>query len=122
MMNNIGIAIHGGAGTILRSKMTFEKERDYKQGLEEALLAGWKVLENGRSSVDAVTEAVTALENNILFNAGRGSVFTNTGTHEMDASIMEGKDLMAGCVSAISNIKNPIILAKKIMEESEHVY
>ena len=121
-MNRIGIAIHGGAGTILKSKMTPEKEKNYKLALEEALLKGWNLLNSGKSSVDAVEKSVEILENNSLFNAGKGSVFTNAGKHEMDASIMDGKTLNAGCVSSVCNVKNPVLLARKIMDNSEFVY
>jgi len=121
-MKNIGIAIHGGAGTILRSKMTPEKETGYRRALEEALKEGWDILNSGRSSLDAVERAVELLENNPLFNAGKGSVFTHEGKHEMDASIMDGKTLNAGCVSSVSNIKNPVLLARLIMEKSGFVY
>lgn len=122
MHNKIGIAIHGGAGTILRSKMTAEKEKLYKKALEDALLGGWDYLLKNKSSLDAVESAVEILENNPLFNAGKGSVFTNEGKHLMDASVMDGKTLKAGCVSSVSNIKNPILLARKIMDNSGFVY
>ncbi|MEO8666294.1 MAG: isoaspartyl peptidase/L-asparaginase [Ignavibacteria bacterium] len=122
MKNKTGIAIHGGAGTILRSLMTPEKEASYMNALEEALMEGWKFLTENKSAVDAVERAVEVLENNALFNAGKGSVFTNEGNIKMDASIMDGKDLRAGCVSHISNIKNPIVLARKVMDDSEFVY
>ncbi|MDQ3022185.1 MAG: isoaspartyl peptidase/L-asparaginase [Bacteroidota bacterium] len=121
-MNKIGIAIHGGAGTILKSKMTPEKEELYKKALEEALLEGWNFLLKNKSSLDAVERAAEILENNPLFNAGRGSVFTNEAKHLMDASIMDGRTLKAGCVASVSNVKNPIILARKIMDESEFVF
>lgn len=121
-MRNIGIAIHGGAGTIRKSLMTLQKETQYKKGLEKALLSGWEVLKKNGSSLDAVETAVEILENNPMFNAGKGSVFTNNKTHEMDASIMDGKTLKAGAVSMIQNIKNPVILARKVMEESEFVF
>ena len=121
-MKNLGIAIHGGAGTILRSKMTPEKETGYKRALEEALTEGWNILNSGKSSLDAVERAVEILENNPLFNAGKGSVFTHEGKHEMDASIMDGRTLSAGCVSSVSNIKNPVLLARSIMEKSGFVY
>lgn len=121
-MKKIGIAIHGGAGTILKSKMSPEKEKNYKRSLEEALLEGWKILNSGKSSLDAVERAVEILENNPLFNAGKGSVFTHEGKHEMDASIMDGKTLNAGCVSSVCNIRNPVILSRKIMEKSDFVY
>src|SRR4030095_12250679 len=102
------IVIHGGAGTILRSHMTPEKESAYKQGLELALEAGFSVLKNTGTAIDAVKAAVISLEDNILFNAGRGSVFAADGTQEMDASIMDGKTLLAGSVCGIRNIRNPI--------------
>lgn len=120
-MKKTGIAIHGGAGTILKSQMSSELEKNYLRGLKTALEAGYDILEKGGNSVDAVEKAVVELENNPLFNAGKGSVFTNTGKHEMDASIMNGKNLEAGSVCCVKEIKNPIELARKIMEESEHV-
>lgn len=116
------IAIHGGAGTILKSTMTFEKEQAYKKGLEDAINEGEVILKKGGSSLDAVEFAIRSLENNPLFNAGKGAVFTNTGKNEMDASIMNGKDLTAGAVAGVTNIKNPISLAKGVMEKSEHVF
>lgn len=122
MANQHAIAIHGGAGTILRSLMTPEKEAQYKQGLQNALEAGNKILSAGGSSLDAVEAAVISLENFPLFNAGRGAVFTNKGTHEMDASIMEGKTLQAGAVSGISRVQNPVHLARVIMQKSGHVF
>jgi beta-aspartyl-peptidase (threonine type) len=121
MAAKFGIAIHGGAGTLLRSSMTSEKEKEYLTGLEDALKAGYSVLQNGGSSLDAVEAAVVVLEDCPLFNAGRGSVFNHIGKHEMDASIMYGKTLEAGAVSGVSNIKNPVRLAKTIMQQSEHV-
>ncbi len=121
-MKNIGIAIHGGAGTILKSKMTPQKETDFKNSLKDALTEGWNILNSNKSSLDAVEKAVEILENNPLFNAGKGSVFTHEGKHEMDASIMDGKTLNAGCVSSVCNIKNPILLARLIMEKSDFVY
>jgi beta-aspartyl-peptidase (threonine type) len=121
-MKKHAIAIHGGAGTILRTLMTPEKEAQYKQGLKNALLIGNEVLNKGGSSLDAVEAAVMSLENFPLFNAGKGAVFTNKGTHEMDASIMEGKNLEAGAVSGISNVQNPVHLAKVIMQKSGHVF
>src|ERR1700679_3120404 len=121
-MNQYAIAIHGGAGTILRSTMTAEKEAAYKKGLAEAIAAGEAVLKKGGHSLVAVEKAIRVLEDNPLFNAGKGSVFTNRGKNEMDASIMEGRNLMAGAVSGVRNIKNPISLAKAVMEKSEHVF
>ncbi|HLO71984.1 MAG TPA: isoaspartyl peptidase/L-asparaginase [Flavipsychrobacter sp.] len=117
----IRLAIHGGAGTILRSCMTAELQQQYEQGLQDALQAGYSVLQSGGSAVDAVQAAVVSLEDFPLFNAGRGSVFNNVGRHEMDASIMDGSNLMAGAVSGISHIKNPVLLARTIMDKSEHV-
>ncbi len=121
-MRKFALAIHGGAGTILRSSMTAEKEMAYKQALEDAIIAGESLLIKGGRSMDAVEAAIRSLENNPLFNAGKGAVFTNDGKHEMDASIMNGKDLMAGAVAGVQNIKNPISLARAVMEKSEHVF
>ncbi|MBL7682964.1 MAG: isoaspartyl peptidase/L-asparaginase [Flavipsychrobacter sp.] len=117
----IRLAIHGGAGTILRSSMTAELQQQYEQGLQDALQAGYSVLQAGGSAVDAVQAAVVSLEDFPLFNAGRGSVFNNAGGHEMDASIMDGKNIDAGAVSGIRNVKNPVLLARTIMDKSEHV-
>lgn len=116
------IAIHGGAGTITRSMMTPEKEAAYTNALSEALAVGEEILRKGGTSLDAVEKTVMALENNHLFNAGKGAVYTNSGTHEMDASIMCGKTLEAGAVSGISNIKNPVSLSRVVMEKSGHVF
>src|SRR5438034_10575090 len=116
-----GLVIHGGAGTIERSKMTPEKEREYRAGLERALTAGYDVLKNGGSSLDATEAAVRVLEDDPHFNAGRGSVFTSAGTNEMDAAIMDGKTLAAGAVAALKHVKNPISLARLVMEKSGHV-
>lgn len=121
-MNPFSIAIHGGAGTLQKGQMTPEKETAYISGLQLAIDAGYETLATGGSALDAVTAAVILLENNPLFNAGKGSVFTAKGHHEMDASIMEGKHLKAGAVSLISGIKNPILLARDVMEKSEHVF
>lgn len=115
------IAIHGGAGTILRSSMTPELQAQYEQGLNDALAAGYTVLERGGSSLDAVEAAVASLEDFPLFNAGKGAVFNSEGRHEMDAAIMYGKDLGAGAVSGVSRIKNPVKLARAVMEKSGHV-
>lgn len=115
------LAIHGGAGTIDPDKMTPAKEVAYRNGLMQALQAGEKILSNGGTSLDAVEAAVIALENEPLFNAGRGSVFTHDGTHEMDASIMRGDTLEAGAVAGVRGVKNPIQLARSIMEKSQHV-
>jgi len=116
-----GLVIHGGAGTIERSNMTPEKEREYRAGLERALTAGYDVLKNGGSSLDATEAAVRVLEDDPHFNAGRGSVFTSAGTNEMDAAIMDGRTLAAGAVAALKHVKNPISLARLVMEKSGHV-
>jgi beta-aspartyl-peptidase (threonine type) len=121
-MKNYAIAIHGGAGTILRSSMTPEKETAYKKALQDAIVAGETILKAGGQSLDAVEASIRSLEDNPLFNAGKGAVFTNEGKSEMDASIMEGKTLMAGAVASVRNIKNPISLAKAVMQQSEHVF
>ena len=121
-MQKISIAIHGGAGTLLKGMMTPEKEKAYKKALDFALEKGYQLLENGKSAVEAVEAAVKALEDSPLFNAGKGSVFTGNGTHEMDAAIMDGKNLNAGAVSLITGIKNPVSLAKDVMQKSEHVF
>jgi L-asparaginase / beta-aspartyl-peptidase len=121
-MQNISIAIHGGAGTILQSSMTAEKEAAYKKALDTALNAGYQALTAGKSALDAVEIAVMELENCPLFNAGKGAVFTASGTNEMDASIMDGANLEAGAVSMIKCIKNPVALARKVMEQSGHVF
>ncbi len=120
-MSKFTIVIHGGAGTILRSAMTPELEKAYKEGLEQALHAGYTLLEKNGTSLDSVKAAVMSLEDCILFNAGRGSVFAKDGSQEMDASIMEGKTLMAGAVSAVRSIKNPVDLAYVVMTKSQHV-
>jgi beta-aspartyl-peptidase (threonine type) len=120
-MSPFSIAIHGGAGTLTRGMMTPEREAAYIRGLQEALDKGFYSLEKGESAIDAVTKAVQSLEDCPLFNAGKGSVFTSDGTHEMDASIMDGFSLGAGAVSLITGIKNPVLLARDVMEKSEHV-
>jgi len=121
-MKTFSIAIHGGAGTLVKGMMTPDLETQYKLALKLALDAGYKVLESGKTAVEAVEEAVRLLEDSPLFNAGKGSVFTATESHEMDACIMDGKTLNAGAVSLISGIKNPVALAKDVMEKSEHVF
>ncbi|MCF6455293.1 isoaspartyl peptidase/L-asparaginase [Pseudoalteromonas sp. MMG024] len=115
------IAIHGGAGTIDKSKFTPEKEAAYRAKLQEAVEAGYKVLENGGESLTAVTTAINILENSPFFNAGIGAVYTYDGHHELDASIMDGRDRQAGAVAGVKHIKNPIDLARLVMEESVHV-
>lgn len=116
------IAIHGGAGTLVKGMMTPEKESTYKKALKLALDKGYRVLESGGTAIDAVEQAVIELEDSSLFNAGKGSVFTAEETHEMDASIMDGKLLKAGAVSLISGIKNPVSLARDVMDNSDHVF
>jgi beta-aspartyl-peptidase (threonine type) len=115
------LVIHGGAGTILRSNMTPEKENLYKEGLQNALNAGNTILKNGGTALDAVEAAIKILEDDSLFNAAKGAVFTNEGKNELDASIMDGKTLKAGAVAGITNIKNPITAARAVMDKSEHV-
>jgi L-asparaginase / beta-aspartyl-peptidase len=120
-MSLITIAVHGGAGTIRREEMSPDMELAYKQGLQDALDAGYRVLSAQGSAVDAVLAAVISLEDNILFNAGRGSVFGKDGKHEMDAAIMDGSNRAAGAVAAVSSVRNPVKLARAIMTESPHV-
>ncbi|MCD9188829.1 MAG: isoaspartyl peptidase/L-asparaginase [Pyrinomonadaceae bacterium] len=120
-MAKIALAIHGGAGTILKSEMTAELEKEYRGGLENALRTGWDILSKNGSSLDAVEAAVVELENFPLFNAGRGSVFTHEGKNELDASIMDGKNLRAGAVAFVKNVKNPVKLARLVMEKTEHI-
>jgi len=121
-MKKSAIVVHGGAGTIRKSSMTTNKERHYKKGLKDAVNAGRIFLERGGSAIDAVATAVVHLENCSLFNAGKGSVFTAEGTHEMDAAIMDGESLNAGAITGVRGIKNPILLAKKVMTDSKHVF
>lgn len=120
-MSKFALAIHGGAGTILKSSMSPEKEVAYTTALTEAIRAGERILRNGGSALDAVEQAIVTLENNPLFNAGRGAVFTNDGKNELDAAIMNGLDLTAGAVAGVRNVVNPISLARAVMEKSEHV-
>ncbi len=115
------LVIHGGAGTILKNNMTPEKEKLYKQGLQNALNAGNDILKNHGAAIDAVEAAIKILEDDSLFNAGKGAVFTNEGKNELDASIMDGKNLKAGAVAGVTNIKNPIAAARAVMDKSEHV-
>jgi beta-aspartyl-peptidase (threonine type) len=115
------LVIHGGAGTILKSSMTPEKEELYRQGLQNALNAGNKILKEGGTALDAVEASIKILEDDSLFNAGKGAVFTNEGRNELDASVMDGKTLKAGAVAGVTNIKNPITAARAVMDKSEHV-
>ena len=116
------IAIHGGAGTILKQHMTADKEKAYQEKLNEALMVGYSILEKGGTCLDAVEAAIKIMEDSPLFNAGKGSVFTNAETIEMDASIMDGSNLKAGAIAGVTTIKNPIIAARAVMEKSEHVF
>ena len=120
-MAKTALAIHGGAGTILRSEMTAEIEKEYRGGLENALRAGWEILSKNGSALDAVEAAVIELENFPLFNAGRGAVFTHEGKNELDASIMDGAKLKAGAVAFVKNVKIPIKLARLVMEKTDHI-
>ncbi|WP_075343369.1 isoaspartyl peptidase/L-asparaginase family protein [Tenacibaculum agarivorans] len=119
--NEFAIIIHGGAGTILKKNMTPEKEKAYKDKLEEAIKIGHTILKNGGKSIDAVEKTIHVLENSPLFNAGKGAVFTHDESNELDASIMTGNNLNAGAVAGVKNVKNPISLARKVMENSPHV-
>ena len=116
-----GLALHGGAGTLPRSDMGREQEARYRAGLSAALQAGYAVLEAGGTSLDAVTRTITLLEDDPSFNAGRGAVFTLDGRNELDASIMDGTTLRAGAVCGLTRIKNPIALARTVMEHSDYV-
>lgn len=120
-MNQFGISVHGGAGTILRSLMTPEKESAYRNAISESIRQGSYILSSGGSSIDAVVKAITILEDDPNFNAGKGSVFTSEGRHSMDASIMNGKDLSAGSVASISGVRNPILLAKAVLDDKDLV-
>lgn len=116
-----GLVIHGGAGTILKSNMTPEKEAEYISKLNEALQTGYKILEKGGSSLDAVVAVINIMEDSPLFNAGKGAVLTEKGVAELDASIMDGKTLKAGAIAGIKHVKNPITLARLVMDKSPHV-
>lgn len=120
-MSKFTLAIHGGAGTIIKAEITPAQESAYKNALREALQTGFNVLEKGGTALDAVRAAVVSLEDIELFNAGKGSVFASDGSQEMDAAIMDGRNLMAGAVSAVKNIRNPVELAYAVMTKSDHV-
>jgi L-asparaginase / beta-aspartyl-peptidase len=124
METNLGpitLVIHGGAGTIKRENMSPEKEKAYHEALGIALDSGYSILENGGTSIEAVIAAIKVMEDSPLFNAGKGAVFTNEGKNELDASIMDGSNLMAGAVAGVTTIKNPITAAHAVMTRSEHV-
>lgn len=115
------IAIHGGAGTILKKNMTAEKEAAYRAAMKNALFIGENMLKNGEEGLNVIQAVIMSLENDSLFNAGKGAVLTHEGKNELDASIMEGKMMKAGAVGGITNIKNPILAARAVMEKSNHV-
>jgi beta-aspartyl-peptidase (threonine type) len=117
----IAIAIHGGAGTILKANMTPELEKQYTEKLDEAISAGYAVLQKGGTSLEAIATAIQIMEDSPLFNAGKGAVFTNEGTNELDASVMDGKTLAAGAIAGVTTIKNPIKAAIAVMQKSPHV-
>jgi len=119
--DNFVIALHGGAGAILKKNMTPEMEEAYRQILEKSLRTGYEILANGGTSMEAVEQAIIIMEDSPLFNAGKGAVFTHEGTNELDASIMDGKTLKAGAVAGVKKIKNPISLARTVMDHSPHV-
>jgi beta-aspartyl-peptidase (threonine type) len=117
----IRFVIHGGAGTILKKEMSAEREKEYRAALTEALMLGYGVLKKGGAGLDAVESAIRYMEDSPLFNAGKGAVFTSAGTNELDSSIMDGRTLKAGAVASLKHIKNPISLARMVMEKSKHV-
>lgn len=115
------IAIHGGAGTLERKDMTAQKDAAFRRSLQAALDAGSAVLKSGGAALDAVTAVITRLEEDEKFNAGKGAVYTWDGTHELDAAIMDGRTRAAGAVAGVTTVRNPILLARKVMEDSPHV-
>lgn len=119
--DNIAIVIHGGAGTITKSSVTPDVEKGYRDKLSEVITTGYDILKKGGTAVDAVEAVIKLMEDSPLFNAGKGAVFTHEGTNELDASIMDGRTLNAGAVAAVKHIKNPISLARLVMEKSWHV-
>ena len=121
-MQQYTIVIHGGAGTIVKEDMTEDLELAYKKGLQQALNAGFAVLENGGTALNAIQAAIVHLEDDALFNAGKGAVFTKKGLHELDAAIMDGSNLEAGAVTGVRNVRNPILLAREVMLHSGHVF
>lgn len=121
-MSNFTIVVHGGAGTILKKDMSSELEHAYSGVLQDALDSGYALLEKGGTAIDAVKAAIIVLEDNVLFNAGKGSVFTKKGVQEMDAAIMNGANLAAGAICGVRNVRNPIELAAEVMTNSNHVF
>ncbi len=119
--HRFGIVVHGGAGTITKSSMTPEVEKQYREKMTEALLKGYTILKNNGTSMDAVEAVINILEDSPLFNAGKGAVFTHEGTNELDAAVMDGNTLKAGAVAGLKHIKNPVSLARMVMEQSPHV-
>ncbi len=119
--SKITLVLHGGAGTITRQNMTAEKEKAYREVLEQALQAGYALLKKGGTSLDAVEATIHVMEDSPLFNAGKGAVFTHEGKNELDAAVMDGKTLKAGAVASVTTIRNPISAARVVMEKSEHV-
>jgi L-asparaginase / beta-aspartyl-peptidase len=119
---DFSIVIHGGAGTILKSEMSPEKEKAFMGSLDTALMIGEQILANGGTSMEAVEKVIIYMEDNPLFNAGKGAVFTNSGKNELDASIMDGKTQKAGAIGGVTNVKNPITGAIAVMNKSEHVF
>ena len=117
----VRLVIHGGAGTIERSKITPEREQQYTAALAQALRAGHTVLASGGRATDAVVAAITVMEDSPLFNAGKGAVFTHEGRNELDASIMDGSNRAAGAVASVTTIRNPILAARAVMLRSPHV-
>lgn len=121
-MNKISLAIHGGAGNIQKEALSPEMEAQYKDALKTALDLGYKALEEGKTALEAVELAVISMEDCVLFNAGRGSVFTAYGDHELDAAIMDGATRQAGAVTLVDQIRNPVQLARLVLEKSDHVF
>ncbi len=117
----LGFVIHGGAGVIKRGSLTPEREKEFREKLEEAVLAGYKILQAGGTGLDAIEAAIVIMEDSPLFNAGKGAVFTADGKNELDAAVMNGETLNAGAVAGLHRVKNPIKLARAVMEKSEHV-
>lgn len=117
----ITLVVHGGAGTLKKKNMTNEQEKAYKDKIAEAIDIGYTILENGGTALVAVIHTIVILENSPLFNAGKGAVFTHKGENELDASIMDGRNLEAGAVAGVKTIKNPILAARAVMEQSPHV-
>jgi beta-aspartyl-peptidase (threonine type) len=120
-VQDFAIVIHGGAGTILKENMTDSLEKAYEAKLTEAIQTGYKILQNGGTSLEAVQRTINVMENSPLFNSAKGAVFTHDGKNELDASIMDGKTLNAGAIAGVTNVKNPINLAYEVMVNSEHV-